>query len=342
MSRVVFLGDDNKKQGELMLSLNRGWMLGGHPDVYGGGDTKIALTEEEALQPFLQFGRMVMVAHPKLPLWAGVIEPIWNAALPVQMTVYNTEYLLSQRCPDKPELIEGSVGAITAKIIELFNVQGDRFLRIGDTSRADNTVRQETLDERNFWDQLWPIVARSGCEMQMRPAINSDGQLIIYVDVARQLGVNTGFLFSDGEHGNATFSELAIDGPIVNRVIGINDGSGQESRLRTDPFIHEASAQIYGIRSKVVQFQNIREQGTLELYAKNYLNFYAMPRFSFFVTVTDKGDAFYHCRLGNLIQTHISKARMPGAVKGYRGPARILAMAHDEANNQLGLKVGLL
>jgi hypothetical protein len=125
-------------------------------------------------------------------------------------------------------------------------------------------------------------------------------------------------------------------------VIGINDGSGPESRLRTAPFIHAESAAKYRIRSHVEQFRGVREQSTLELFTKNYLAYYALPRLSFFLTLKDKGDTFYNARLGNVVRCHISKARMPGGVKGYRGAARILALAYSEADNSLGAKVGLI
>jgi len=342
MSRVVVFGLDNKAEGEIERIVDRGWMLAGNRSVEGGGETAISLTADMAAKPFLQFGRMVLISHDKLPNWAGVLDPPWNASEPLSVAAYNAEYLLSLRCPDEPAFFEGSVGAIASKIVDQLNADDDLFVRIGDVSQADPTPRQETLDGRTYWDQLKALLSRSDCEMQTRAEKDAEGRLIIYLDIARRIGMDTGFLYADGPEGNATFSDLALEGPIVNRVIGTGDESGPMSRLRTAPMVDEASGGQYRMRSEVVQFQNVREPATLEAYSKAYLAYGAQPRFSFLVNVIDKGEAFANARLGNSVLVHISKAYLPGGVQGWRGRARILAMAYTEEENLLSARLELV
>ena len=342
MSRILVFGRDQKAQAEVTAQIDRGWMLNGNNLVTGGGSTTLELTSDQASKPFWQFGRMVLAAHEKLPNWAGVIDPPWQVSLPVVTAVYNPEYLLSLRSPDESVFLTGSVGAIAAKMVEMFNSLGDMFVRIGDTSQADPNPRQMTLDGRNYWDQLLTLLKRSRCEMRTRSERDSEGHLITYLDIARRIGVETGFLYSDGEQGNASFGDLTLDGPILNRVIGIGGESGKASRLRTNPFLDEASASLYGARSRVVQFQDVVEPSTLDTYSKNHLAFHASPHLALIMNIVDKGEAFLNARLGNTVLVHISQAHLPGGVRGFRGRGRILAMAYTESQNLLSARVELL
>lgn len=342
MSRVVVFGTDQKAEGEVTVMFDRGWMLTGHPAVSGGGSTTLTLTGDEAVKPFFQFGRMVLVTHGKLASWGGMIDPPWGAALPVSVAVYNAEYLLSLRSPDEPALISGSVGYVAAKMIEMFNAPEDLFVRIGDVSKADPAPRDVTLDGRTYWEQLSALVQRSGCEMQTRAEKDASGRLVIYMDIATQMGIDTGFLYSDGEGGNATFQDPVLDGPIVNRVIGMGDESGQLSRLRTTPMIHQESVGGYRMRSEPVQWRDVREQATLDRYTLNYLNQSAVPRFRFLMNINDQGDAFLNARLGNTVMVNFTNAYFPGGQRGFRGKARMLALAFTESSNLLTAKMELV
>lgn len=342
MSRIVVFGTDQKAAGEISAMFNRGWMLDGHPAVSGGGSTTLSMGGEDAAKSFLQFGRMVLVSHAKLPSWAGMIDPPWSAALPVSVAVYNAEYLLSLRSPDEPVTITGAVGSIVAKMLEMFNAVEDLYVRIGDTSKADQTYREELLDGRTYWEQLSALLLRSGCEMLPRAEKDANGRLIIYLDIATRIGLDTGFLYSDGAGGNASFASPVVDGLIVNRVIGTGDESGQVSRMRTAPFINEPSKQMYRTRSQTVQWRDVREQGTLERYTENYLRYSASPKFTFLMNIMDQGDAFLHARLGNLAIVHFANGYFPGGVRGFRGTARIVAMAFTESTNLLTAKMEVM
>lgn len=342
MSRVMVFSANQFSVGELTTLVDRGWMLAGNPAVAGGGSTTLSLTNDQAALNYLQFGRMVLVTHERLPNWAGMLDTPWNFMPPVSVAAYNAEYLLSLRTPEAPVTLTGSVGNLAAQILDMFNRYDDLAVRIGDTSKADPTPRTETLDGRNFWEQLTAIIARAGCEMLARPEKDASGRLVIYLDIATRLGIDTNFLYSDGPNGNATFSNGVLNGPIYNRVIGTGDESGAVSRLRTRPFLNEASSTAYRMRSQTVQFRGVTELSTLEQYTQNYTNYYGTPKFSFLMNVLDKGDAFQNIRLGNTVLVHISQAYLPGGIQGLRGTARVLAMAYTEGQNLLTVKAELL
>jgi len=337
MSRIVVFGNGHKAEGEIAANLDRGWMLAGHPSVTGGGSTTLTLSDAEAIKPFMQFGRMLLVEHPTLPSWAGMIDPPWKSLLPVEVAVYNAEYLLSLRAPESTVMIEGSVGYIVSRMVEMFNAPDDLFVRVGDISQAEPTRREETLDGRNYWEQLSALLERSGCEMQARAEKDGEGRLVIYLDISTRIGIDTGFLYFDGRNGNATFGDPVLNGPIINRIIGIGDESGQSSRLTTVPFVDEDSKVLYRVRSEMVQFRDVREQSTLDRYSQTYLHSHAQPRFSFTINVVDKGDAFLNARLGNSALVQISSAYLPGGIRGWKGIARMVAMAYTESQNLLSV-----
>lgn len=339
MSRVLVFGSDRKAlTPEFTMNIDRGWMLTGNPAVAGGGNTEIILRADQVSQKCWQFGNVLYVPHAKLPAWAGVLDTPWNAALPVRAVCYNAEYLLSLRAPDEPIMIEGTLDQIIERMLEMFNAEQDWYVRLGNVSGVDTTSRQETFDLRNYWEQLKALLERSGCEMQTRAEIDSNKHLIIYLDIARQIGVDTGFLYVDGKTGNATFREPVQNGMIRNRVRGWGDESGATSRLRTDVFRNEDSIRLYGVRSENVQFRVTSEQSTLDLYTQTYLDYSAFPRFGFLVDVLDRGAAWSHLRLGNIARFHFSRAYLPAGVQGWKGKARILALAYSEAGGVVTAK----
>ena len=339
MSSLLIFDADKKKAGEIIAMFDRGWMLTGNPNLTGGGSTTLTLTESQARNELLQFGRSILVTHSKLPNWAGVIDPPWNVTPPVQTAIYNAEYLLSMRSPDAPIVLTGTVANIVSKILEMCNQYRDLFVRLGDTSRADQTVRSVNIDNRNLWEQLKSFLTRSSCEMQVRSQIDADGRLINYIDLAQQMGITTNFLYYTGENGNATLAGGTLDGPIINKVIGVNNASGQDSRLYTSSYRELESIKLYGMRSEVAQFDGVQEQSTLDRYTQNYLSARSFPSFSFVLSVLDKGDAFMNARLGNIAMVHIPEARLSGGKVGWRGLARILAMAYTESQNLLSIKM---
>lgn len=341
MSRLQVFGSDHHLDGELITMFDRGWMLTGHPSVTGGGSTMLSLTRDQATNSFLQFGRLVLATHPKLPSWAGVIDPPWSLLAPVQVAAYNAEYLLSLRSPDAPSIIPGSVGEIAAQMLGMFNNRDDFFIRVGDTSKADPTFRQFPLDGRAYWEQLKALLQLSGCEMQTRPEKDPEGRLVIYLDIAMRIGIDTNFLYFDGPEGNITLNsqDAILEGPITNLVTGMGDESGQASRIRTDPIFDEDSMKLYRMRSELIQFRGVYELSTLQQYSRNYLAYRAKPRVSFIMNILDKGDAFENARLGNTALVHISEAILPGGVQGWKGLARIVALAYSEGQNVLSAKM---
>ena len=338
MSRVVVFGPDNISRGEFQAKCSRGWMLDGSKSVSGGGQTTVSISADVAAQKWLQVGRMVLVEHAKLPAWAGMIDTPWRASLPAQLTLYNAAYLLSLRVPDASISMTGTVYGIASRVIDAINAQEELYLRAGNFSGLD-VSREQTFDQQSYWQRLNEMVARAGKEMFLRPAM-TDGRLTIYVDIQDRAGVDTGFLLHDGENANMQVSEATLDGQIVNRLIGVSDQSTQASRLATGALLNENSRAIYRLRSKVNLYSGISDPTTLLQNTTLDLAYAAWPRLILKLNILDVGDTFKYLQPGNsfIIQA-ANNLYLPGGVQGWRGVARLTALAYDEDSESVGATV---
>lgn len=332
MSRILVFGSDNRRAGEVDGICSRGWSVEGARSVTGGGSTSVKLSTSLAANAILQLGRMVLVDHPRLDQWAGMIDTPWAALAPISVTLYNASYIFKLRAPDQPLVLKGTTYDIVSQIIGLMNEQEETYLRIGDDS-PDSNYREFTLDQRQFWDQLTALLQSSGREMFVRPEINGD-QLFLMVDVKERIGEDTGFLLHDGQNANMRVREAKVDGQIWNRVIGI--GTQRTSRIVTDAQLDAISIAQYRLRSRIERSQaatleNLQESTRIALQND------AQPHITLRADALDVGETFEALHPGNGVIVHTSRVVLPGGVRGWRGSARILQMALNEDDNTVGM-----
>jgi len=335
-SRVVVHGLDNRSVGELRGIVNRGWTLIGDPNTKPGGETSIILDSVSASKPWMQLGRIVTIAHPKLPTWAGVIDTPWSARLPVKLGIYNIEYLFNLRTPDAPLMLTGMTGDVVQTMIEQINAQEETYLRVGVVD--DDAVRQETLDERPYWEQLTELMERAGMELQIRP-VKEEGRVYLYVDVLERVGRDTGFLFHDGENANMSVLDASIDNEIWNRAVGIGDESTKTGRKRTPPLYEPGSIRDFRMRSRNVQFRDVREDSTLVRYTGAYVQTASRPLLRMKVIIEDVEAAFENAAVGNTGIFHAHNLHLPAGRVGWKGEARMKAIAYDEKSSTVGMTV---
>lgn len=336
MSRVVVFGLDHFSVGEFEAICDRGWMVYGSAATSGGGSTSITVSKEVLEKGWLQPGRMVLVEHPKLPAWAGVVDTPISLSAPALVSLYNAEYLLKLRTPDQTVKLTGTVAKVTKEMIALANAQEEMYLRMGDEGGSES-YREETLDGRPFWDQLDAIWKRASTEVVFRADRNptAGNRLYVHADLQSRTGIETNYLLVDGQDGNTRVENATLEREIWNRVIGINDANSAKELLTSKVYRDEASINAFGLRSKKVQFR-VKVQSTLERNAEDYLIAYSRPVLVFKVRIMDVRDAFLACRPGNGVILHAANVVLPDGSRGWRGNARILAMAYNEQENSIG------
>lgn len=342
MSRVVVFNYSSDSLGEFKALASRGWQIAGLTRTNGGGSMALTLPKSSASRSFMNLGNMVLIEHPTLPAWAGMIDLPWTARPPAKVTVYNAEYLLTLRYPDAPTALTGSVSSIAQELISQANAQEDLYLRPGDMTQAEGKLLSFAVDQRNMWDNLNNLVSSTGMEMIFRSYRNPDDRkLYIYVDIGTQLGYYTDALLHDGDGGNMIVQNAEINGQIINRVVGTGSQSGTSNRLYTMPFSDAISANKYRTRGQVIQFRDVIEQSILDDQTKIYLEAMKRPiiKLNILIFDRDNGRTFSLLRLGNSYIVHASKLLLPSGKKAWRNIGRTLAMAYNENDNTVGMTV---
>lgn len=334
MSRVVAFDLHNRSTMEFQARGVYSWSLAGSITVQGGTQATIAIPDIIALDDRLQLGRMILTQpHPDLPYWAGMIDTPWVATLPVQMTVYSTEYLLALRVPDNPVTLTGSFESILREIIDRLNKLEDLYVRVGDMGNLPAGQQQLTLTQKPLWEQLNDFGKRENVEFLLRPEYVNK-VLTIYIDASQEIGEDTGYLLHDGTNGNMRILSASVKGKIINRMIGIGRQDSSEARPQTQPFWAEDSIDVYRMRSAVVQFRTLTLLSSVEAATRKALAQAKQPKLSINVSITES--AFPQTRPGNIYLVHAANLYLPGGVHGWRGEMRMTQMAYDEPSNTLG------
>ena len=333
MSRLRVFDADNYARGQLIGFAERGWQIISQA-TSGFGSCVVNLTADQARMEYLQFGRMVLIQHAKLPAWAGMIDTPWVGTLPAQMTVYDAQYMLSLRAPTDTRKFTGSTAEIARELLRVANDQDEMYVRLGDCD-IDDDDREETLDQRTIWEQLGGLVKRAGGEMIVRPEVEDDNQLVIYLDILNQVGRTAPVELTDGDEGNMRVVSARIESNIFNAVQAINGQKDGENRLYTPLLIDDDSRDAFRLRSRVIVYNSVKELSTLLKNGNAALRASRYPTLRMEVEIFDTGDTFYHTRPGNRMMTHASRIQLPGGIAGWRGWARIMAMQYVERSNVL-------
>lgn len=333
MSRVIVFGLDNKSVGEFNATVNRGYIIYGSPSVSGEVSTQITLPDSVARQEWMQFGRVVLIAHPHIEPWVGVLDPPWTATLPVTATLYSAEYLLSLRSAENVKLLDSSAASIIATMVRLANEQEELFVRMGDISGSDGMVRQETITQKKIWEQMRSFCERTGTEMILRPS-REDDRLYLYVDLSTRFGIDTEYELHDGENANMIVRNATVTGTLINRVIGISSQSTQQSRLTAGPFTADDMVDQHRLRSEVVQFRDVVDDTTLRRNTQRSLEYSAYPRLQLTADLKlDDAALARSVRRGNTFNVHAARIYLPGGKQGWSGKMRIVKYFYTETTN---------
>lgn len=329
MSRALIFDSDNRNPREFNAIFNRGWGLSGSISLQGGLQTTIEIPASVVSQDCFRLGRMILVSDSKLPNWSGMIDPPWKAILPVVANVYSPEYLADLRTPDHKVVLTGSFETVLGKMIAIMNDLEDLHVRLGTMGSLPVGSQQLTVEQKPLWPQINDFGKREGVEYYFRPVYEGNNPLTIYIDASDHIGIETGILLHDGMGANMQVTSADVIGAIVNRVIGIGRQDSKQNRPQTQAYISEASKDVYGLRSAVVQFQNLTTIANLQTATQNSLNNSKQPRLKLGLSLRDR-DLFGFLRPGNWYMIHAANIYLPGGVKGWRGAMRMTQMALDD------------
>jgi hypothetical protein len=236
------------------------------------------------------------------------------------------------------QTLTGTVGGIIKQIIEKANQIEDLFLRVGQISMT-GIDRVEKITSGGLWEQATTIVKNTGMEIGFQPIIQSDGTLILEVNLQERLGEEVDWVLQDGQDGNIQITEVSVEGQIINRVRGSSSESAETSRIMTGILMDAESMATYRTRNRVQVYNGMTNQTQLEENTKKYLEANKAPILKITLNALDKGDNFRYLRIGNAMMLRGTRLILPGGERGWSGNVRISAMTYDESKNVVTMNV---
>lgn len=336
MSTIRVFGWDGVLLGEVQGICSRGWA------VNAGGQSRVALTQEAAKAPWLQFGGIAVIEHEKLPIWAGVIDtPMAMVPAPIQMTIYDIPYLLKNRVYETlySVYVNGAPDVVFQWLLDGANATKETLIRMGSMVLGTTTIGQ-TVESKSFWDIMVSFARLADAEIYITPKVEGN-RFSATMDVKLPVMSDPTYSLKDGDKGNMQITQASVDGVIYNRVTGMSDQSTGASRLKSGPVEDAVSIQKYGTRNTIVVFSGVTGQSALDDMTAAYLKQAAWPKLKLTVNVRDVedelGGSFAHMRIGEVMSIHSCRLQLPGGHIGWRGLARITAMDYDESKNLMNL-----
>jgi len=307
----------------------------------GEANFVMSIWDEKCRQDVLEFGRLVVIRHEKLPMWSGPLDTPreWGGNM-VTAKAYSAERLLYFR-HGRMQKLKGSAGEIFEKMITAANQEGDLLLRMG-TVWTGGGSRQRELNYKDLLREMQELAEMSQNDFGIEPEIGADGKLIYRAHWWEKRGIDCALGLKEGGDGanlELDTKNLREQGEIWNDITGYGDGATWASRkiYRAEDAV---SIRRFGRRQKPIWYNGVTEAATLKENVEGSLKELAWPRTTFPCNVLNVGDTWRMMGLGNRlpIEMPLCGFSASGGV-GTDARGRILAFSHGEAAHKVSVTI---
>ena len=329
-SRVTIFDRTGAPLTTLRVATSRSWVLNG----IGEATFQIAYTDPKCKREYLEFGNRVLIEHPKMPDWVGVIDTPrdWGNSS-VTVRAYDACSLLSWRRGRQGLTMTGTAGSLFKQIILFANQVQDIGLRPG-TIYLGGTDRQETVND-SLWQHMSNICGRSGNDFIFTPRRDA-GRLVIDGNWYQRAGEPISVILSEGKNIELGNDVLTEDGRIVNDLLGYGEGATYETRIEAYGFNLE-SANRYDLRQSFATYSGNSELATLQANVNADLALIKSPQTILQITALDVGNTFAGLRLGNTMPVRLHSIGFTGSGRGYEATVRIYGMRYTDTTQKVDL-----
>ncbi len=333
--RVTIYSRQGAALATLPCSTERSWVLNGE----GLCRITLATNDRKMQERLLRFGNFVTIEHPKLPMWAGVLDTdrIWGMSQLV-LNAWSAERLFKYRVskPLNVTLSGNNAGILFRKLVDIGNATEDLRVRAGEVY-AGGTPRDEKLDGKALYDHVRAISSRTGFDWGLEGAFNPARRLYFTANLYQRRGRVIEMPLREGHNMVLGENALVEQGRIVNELTGVGDGSTDETRIAYTE-IEATSRGLYGLRQDTQDFSGNREMTTLISNVQATLAENAYPLKTVSATALDVGTTFNYLRLGNTIPFQATSVGFlaDGRV-GMNTKMRLIGMRYQDDLNQTQL-----
>lgn len=327
MSRVTIFDKHGYMLGDLRVSTRRSWTRASS-NVIGKCDFDISKRDAHARKKFLNYGNFVLVRHPKLPDWLGVIYPprSWGYGF-LSVCAYQAEKILAWRNTHKGGF-RGSPGSIFRQILEHTNaVQYNEKPIRPNLIYDDNTLRREATGD-NALSHVVNVAKTSGQDFEVTHDF-VNGRLVLIGNWYKSMGLDTHKYFREGRNIESSGNAMQETGELFNDVTGESDASTEASRFPHTE-IDTAAIADYGLYQTRIIVSGVTDMATLQASVLETLKKTINPLRTIDVFALDIEDTFSYLSIGNKWMADINSAGFSGDGFGAQLPIEIMGMEHDD------------
>lgn len=317
---------------DLPYSFKRSWLL----NEFGTCEWQMPV---EDFTGDFDFGRYIVIEHPTLGLWGGVIDQPreWDNAGLVTVKAYSAEYILKFRRGDAEATNGGSAGVLFLLLLQLANGKYPTLISGQNIYYGGDTLAQLT-NVTDIYSQVLQLVKDSGCDFDVYPVITNN-QLTFKADWYKKIGrkiTDPNAVLIPGKNIDINSPALVEQGEILNDYLAYGNGDTWSDRPLY--FANDRNSQSsYGVR----QAPGLSVDGTttdqLSTATQSALTKSINPRRTFNISALDKGNLFTYCRKGNVLLLEMDNVGWHNGKIGTEAWVRIMGMDYDDAEKVCGL-----
>ena len=323
MSRIQIFNRDGYHLTDIAADADRSWLIG----KYGRCSFTLPVISPKCREYYLGFGNYVLIEHPSLPAWGGMIDtPRKWGNNKVEVTAYTPEYILNYRLSGYDNL-KITPGSMFVKAIDIANkVDDTRLFRGGPIDETGTPISFE-LRMDNLYEFIKDKIGGAGYEWIIKPRV--DGNRLLFEASLYEKFVQTlDFSLVDGVNIELNNDALVEDGLIYSIMNGIGKAPswGQRRKYRAED---AESGSRYGYREGKVDVDKNGVSAVQE-YAEKQLKKDKQPKRKFDLSAIDKSDTFKYLNLGNVLHVNMSVCGFIGDTIGAVADIRITGMSYLE------------
>ncbi len=320
MSRIQIFGHDGYALTDVIANADRSWSL----SKYGRCEFTIPVISDKCRRRYLEYGNFVLIQHPSLPAWGGMIDPprTWGNNK-VTVTAYTAEYILNYRRVGF-DTLKVTEGGLFAHAIDIANkVDDSRIFKAAPIDESGVATTYELREEimytylRNKLTYEWHFV----------PVLDN-GRLLFEASLYEKFVNIKDFNLKDGYNIERSDDTLTEDGKIYTAYLGLGKGSSWGNRYQYKTEDTEASGR-YGYREGLAEVDS-RDVATIEETANKELKKNKKAQDSFDLSAIDKDGTFKQLDLGNVLHASMSVCGFTGDKVGKSADVRITGMTYLE------------
>jgi len=323
LSRIQIFNRDGYHLCDIAADADRSWLIG----KYGRCTFTIPVISDKCRERYLGFGNYVLIEHPSLPAWGGMIDtPRKWGNNKVEVTAYTPEYILNYRVTGYDNL-KLTPGSMFIKAIDIANkVDDTRLFRGGPIDETGTPISFE-LRMDNMYDFIKSKIGDAGYEWIIKPRVEAN-RLLFEASLYEKFVQTLDFSLVDGVNIEKNDDVLVEDGMIYSVLTGVGKGSswGERRKFRAED---AESGSLYGYREGKVDVDE-RGESAVQEYAEKQLKKDKQPKKKFDLSAVDAEDTFRYLDLGNVLHVNMSVCGFLGDKIGTSADIRITGMSFVE------------